>query len=49
MIEQYQGERRELYDLYAEAIYLSLFEQNFNSANWSAAMYRIKGAHIIRG
>ena len=40
---------RQPYDLYAEAIYHSLFEQNFNSANWTAAMHRIKGELIIRG
>jgi len=36
------------YDLYAEAIYNSLKEQNSTSANWTASISRIKGALIIR-
>ena len=34
------------YDLYAEAIYNSLKEQNINSANWTASIYRVKGELI---
>lgn len=39
---------RQPYDRYAEAIYNSLAEQNFNSANWTAAMHRVKGELVIR-
>ena len=39
---------RQPYDLYSETIYNCLIEQNFNSANWTAAMHRVKGTLIVR-
>ena len=36
------------YDLYAEAIYNSLMEQNSTSTNWTASISRVKGELIIR-
>ena len=39
---------RQPYDLYAEAIYSSLIDQNLDSSHWTAAMHRVKGYLIIR-
>jgi|GEM_PF-590135 len=39
---------RQLFHLYAQTIYNSLREQNYNSANWTASMYRVKGELVIR-